>query len=229
MVAAKIDKKDLEQPDAFQEAFGKFLDFARENRQKLYVAVGVLTLVIVLGAGYLFYTASYEKDAAKLYFDARLKVMKADPMGTGAAGPVAARALSEVIEKYPSSDAAQDARYELGNLYFIVNEFDRSIQVYKAFIDSASKKDIRAVYARFGIGYGYEAKKEYDKSLESFNQVVDSKPGNVFEGLSYRNIARVYEEMNDNGKALDYYKKALEKTKDPSASSLLKRKLAQLG
>jgi len=229
MVAAKIDKKDLEQPDAFQEAFGKFLDFARENRQKLYVALGVLTLVIVLGAGYLFYSASYEKDAAKLYFDARLKAMKADPMGTGAAGPEALRALTEVIEKYPSSDAAQSARYELGNLYFIMNEFDRSIQVYKAFIDSASKKDIRIVYARFGIGYDYEAKKEYDKSLESFNQVVDSKPGNVFEGLSYRNIARVYEEMNDNGKALDYYKKALEKTKDPSASSLLKRKIAQLG
>ena len=229
MVAAKIDKKDLEQPDVFQEAFGKFLDFARENRQKLYVAVGVLALVIVLGAGYLFYTASYEKDAAKLYFDARLKVMKADPMETGAAGPMAARALSEVIEKYPSSDAAQDARYELGNLYFVMNEFDKSIQVYKAFIDSASKKDIRTVFARFGIGYDYEAKKEYDKALESFNQVVDSKPGNVFEGLSYRNIARIYEEMNDNGKALDYYKKALEKTKDPSASSLLKRKIAQLG
>jgi predicted negative regulator of RcsB-dependent stress response len=58
---------------------------------------------------------------------------------------------------------------------------------------------------------------------------VESKPGNVFEGLSYRNIARVYEEMNDRGKAMDYYKKALEKTKDPAASSLLKRKIAQLG
>ena len=35
--------------------------------------------------------------------------------------------------------------------------------------------------------------------------------------------------MNDRGKALDYYRKALEKTKDPAASSLLKRKIAQLG
>jgi tetratricopeptide (TPR) repeat protein len=229
MVAAKMDKKDLEQPDAFQEAFGKFLDFARENRQKLYVAVGALSLVIVLGAGYLFYSTSYEKDASKLYFDARLKIMRADPMGTGAAGPEVVRALSDVVEKYPSSDAAQSARYELGNLYFLVNEFDRSIQIYKSFIDSASKKDIRLVYARFGIGYDYEAKKEYDKALEAFNQVVESKPGNVFEGLSYRNIARVYEEMDDKGRALDYYKKALEKTNDPTASSLLKRKIAQLG
>jgi tetratricopeptide (TPR) repeat protein len=229
MAAAKMEKKDLDQPDAFQEAFGKFLDYARENRQKLYIAVGVLTLVIVLGAGYLFYSANYEKDAARLYFDARLKIMRADPMETGAVGPEVARVLSEVVDKYPSSDAAQSARYELGRLYFTIREYDTSIRVYKEFIDFASKKDIRLVYARFGIGYGYEAKKEYDKALEAFNQVVDSKPGNVFEGQSYRNIARVYEEMNENGKALDYYKKALEKTKDPTASSLLKRKIAQLG
>jgi tetratricopeptide (TPR) repeat protein len=229
MAAAKMEKKDLDQPDAFQEAFGKFLDYSRENRQKLYIAVGVLTLVIVLGAGYLFYSASYEKDAAKLYFDARLKIMRADPMETGAVGPEVVRVLSEVVDKYPSSDAAQSARYELGRLYFTIREYDTSIRVYKEFIDFASKKDIRLVYARFGIGYGYEAKKEYDKALEAFNQVVDSKPGNVFEGQSYRNIARVYEEMNENGKALDYYKKALEKTKDPTASSLLKRKIAQLG
>jgi tetratricopeptide (TPR) repeat protein len=229
MAAAKMEKKDLDQPDAFQEAFGKFLDYSRENRQKLYIAVGVLTLVIVLGAGYVFYSASYEKDAAKLYFDARLKIMRADPMETGAVGPEVVRVLSEVVDKYPSSDAAQSARYELGRLYFTIREYDTSIRVYKEFIDFASKKDIRLVYARFGIGYGYEAKKEYDKALEAFNQVVDSKPGNVFEGQSYRNIARVYEEMNENGKALDYYKKALEKTKDPTASSLLKRKIAQLG
>ncbi len=229
MVAAKMDKKDLEQPDAFQEAFGKFLDFVRDNRQKLYVAVGVFALVIVLGAGYFFYTASYEKDAARLYFDARLKIMRSDPMGTGAVMPDAIRTLSDVVEKYPSSDAAQSARYELGNLYYLVGDFDRSIQVYKEFIDKASKKDIRTVYARFGIGYACEAKKEYEKALEAFNQVADSKPGNVFEGLSYRNIARIYEEMNDSGKALDYYKKALEKTTDPAASSLLKRKIAQLG
>ena len=229
MVAAKMDKKDLEQPDVFQEAFGKFLDYARENRQKLYVAAGTLALVIVLGAGYFFYSAGYEKDAGKLYFDARLRAMRADPMGMGPGGPEVIRAFADVVEKYPSSDAAQGARYELGSLYYDAGDYDRSIQVYGAFIDNASKKDIRTIYARFGIGYACEAKKEYDRALDAFNRVVESNPGNVFEGLSYRNIARVYEEMSDRGKAMDYYKKALEKTKDPAASSLLKRKIAQLG
>jgi len=55
------------------------------------------------------------------------------------------------------------------------------------------------------------------------------QPGDVHEGIGYRNIARIHEEMNDRGKALEYYRKALEKTKDPSASMILKRKIAQLG
>jgi tetratricopeptide (TPR) repeat protein len=224
-----MDKKDLEQPDFLQEAFGRFLDYARENRQKLYAAAGAIALLIVLGSGYLFYSASYEKDAGKLFFDARLKAMKADPMGTGAAIPEAMKGLADVVEKYPSSDAAQAARYELGSLYFETGEYDRTIQVYTAFLEKASKKDLRTLYARFGIGYAYEAKREYDKALDTFSKVVESNPGNVFEGFGYRNMARVCEEMNDRGKATDYYKKALENTKDPAAASLLKRKIAQLG
>jgi tetratricopeptide (TPR) repeat protein len=229
MVSAKMDKKDLEQPDAFQELVEKVMAYARENRRKLYAAAGALSLVIILGAGYFFYSAHTESEAARLYFEARMKVLRADPMGTGLADPEAAKAFEGVVEKYPSSDAAQGARYELGNLYFTAGEFDRSIQVYRVFIDKASGKDIRTIYAWFGIGYAYEAKKEYDKALEAFTRVVASNPGNIHEGLSYRNMARVYEEMNDRGKALDYYRKALDKTKEPAASSLLKRKIAQLG
>ena len=229
MVAAKMDKRDLEQPDAFQEAMGKVMAYAAENRQKLYAAAGAIVLVIVLAGGYYFYSASQEKDAARLYFDARVMARKADPMGTGVAVPEIAKAFADVVDKYPSTDAAQSARYELGSLAFNAGDFDRSIQVYREFIDKAGSKDVRTIYAWFGIGYAHEAKKEYEKALEAFNRVASMNPGAVHEGLSYRNIARIHEEMNDRGKALEYYKKALEKTKDPSATTILKRKIAQLG
>jgi len=229
MVAAKLDKKDLEQPDAFQEAMGRVIAFAARNRRMLFAAGGAIVLAMVLGGGYFFYASSQESDAARLYFDARIRAMKADPMGTGTAGPEAVKALAEVVEKYPSTDAAQSARYELGSLYFSSGDYDRSIQVYRDFLDRAGAKDIRAIYAWFGIGYAHEAKKEYEKALEAFGRVASMNPGAVHEGISYRNIARIHEEMNDRGKALEYYRKALEKTKDPSASTILKRKIAQLG
>ena len=229
MVAAKMEKKDLEQPDAFQEAMGKVVAYAAQNRQKLYAAAGAIVLAIALAGGYFFYSASQERDAAGLYFDARIKAMRADPMGTGVAGPEIAKAFADVVDKYASTDAAQSARYELGSLYYNAGDFDRSIQIYREFIDKAGGRDIRALYAWFGIGYAHEAKKEYDKALEAFNRVASMNPGAVHEGISYRNIARVHEELNDRGKALEYYKKALEKTKDPAATTILKRKIAQLG
>jgi tetratricopeptide (TPR) repeat protein len=229
MAAAKMDKHDLEQPDAFQEAFGKVVDYVRENRQKLYLATGVATLAIVLIAGYVLYSAHTETEASKAYFDAKLKVMMADPMGTGFAAPEAVKALEQVVEKYPSTQAAQNARYELGNLYYNAGDYDRSMQTYRGFLDKAGGKDLRKIYAWLGVGYAHEAKKEYDKALEAFTKVVDAKPGNVHEGIGYRNIARIYEEMNDRDKALDYYRKALEKTKEPAAAAILKRKIAQLG
>ena len=229
MTAAKMDKRDLEQPDAFQEAFGKVVDYIRENRQKIYLAAGGVTLAIVLAAGYLLYSAHTETEASKAYFDAKLKVMMADPMGTGFAAPEAVKALEQVVEKYASTDASQNARYELANLYFNAGDYDRSMQTYRAFLDRADSKDLRKIYAWLGVGYAHEAKKEYDKALEAFTRVVDSKPGNVHEGIGYRNIARIYEEMNDRGKALDYYRKALEKTKEPASAAILKRKIAQLG
>jgi len=229
MVAAKLDKKDLEQPDAFQEAMGRVIAYAAQNRRRLYAAAGAIVLAIVLGGGYYVYSASQESDAAKLFFNARLRAMSADPMGTGAAGPEIVKALADVVERFPSTDAAQSARYELGSLYFKAGEYDRAIQVYREFLDRAGGKDIRAIYAWFGIGYAHEAKKEYEKALEAFNRVAAMQPGDVHEGIGYRNIARIHEEMNDRGKALEYYRKALEKTKDPSASTILKRKIAQLG
>ncbi|NPV03347.1 MAG: tetratricopeptide repeat protein [Syntrophaceae bacterium] len=227
MVASKLDKKDLEQPDAFQEAMGKLLDYAAQNRRKLYIAAGAIVLAIVLGGGYYFYSASQESEAARLHFDARMKAMRADAMGT--AGPEIVKALADVVDRFPSTDAAQNARYELGSLYYQAGDYDRSIQVYREFIDRAGSKDIRTIYAWFGIGYAHEAKKEYEKALEAFSRVPSMNPGAVHEGISYRNIARIHEAMNDRGKALDYYRKALEKTKDPAATTLIKRKIAQLG
>jgi len=229
MVAAKLDKKDLEQPDAFQEAMGRVIAYAAQNRRRLYAAAGAIVLAIVLGGGYYVYSASQESDAAKLFFNARLRAMSADPMGTGAAGPEIVKALADVVERFPSTDAAQSARYELGSHYFRTGEYDRAIQVYREFLDRAGGKDIRAIYAWFGIGYAHEAKKEYEKALEAFSRVPSMNPGAVHEGISYRNIARIHEAMNDRGKALDYYRKALEKTKDPAATTLIKRKITQLG
>ena len=46
--------------------------------------------------------------------------------------------------------------------------------------------------------------------------------------IGLRNIARAYEELNNKEKALEYYKKALEKTTEPGTTIFLKRKISTL-
>jgi len=49
-----------------------------------------------------------------------------------------------------------------------------------------------------------------------------------FESIAFRNLGRASEELNNKAKALEYYKKALEKTSEPSATIFIKRKISAL-
>jgi len=229
MSAAKPGKKDLEQPDVFFETVEKLSVYVRENRNRLFLAGGVLAIALIAAGGWFFYHSHNEREASRLHFEAKLRVMKADPMGAGTAAPEAIQAVRDVVDRYPSTEAAQSARYELGSLYYAAGDFDQCIGMYRAFLDRSGPKDVRTVFAWSGIGYAYESKREYDRALEAFQKILELNPGDFGEAMGYRNIARVYEELNQRDKALDAYKKALEKTSDPAASSLLKRKIAGLG
>jgi hypothetical protein len=46
--------------------------------------------------------------------------------------------------------------------------------------------------------------------------------------MGYRNIARIYELLNDKEKALENYKIALEKNNDPGMELFIKRKISSL-
>ena len=77
------------------------------------------------------------------------------------------------------------------------------------------------------LGYCYEAKKDLKVALEYFEKA--QKSDNVgFESIGFRNIARIYEQLNDKKNALENYKNALQKTTDPSMTIFIKRKISSL-
>ncbi|HBL53431.1 MAG TPA: hypothetical protein DDZ34_05235, partial [Syntrophaceae bacterium] len=73
----------------------------------------------------------------------------------------------------------------------------------------------------------YEVKKDFKESLKYFEQAQKAYHTG-FEMMGLRNVARAYEALNDKEKALEYYKKALEKTTEPAASIFIKRKISSL-
>lgn len=226
-MAAKLSKKELKSPDAFQTTFEKIGDYVSENRARVMIIGIALICAVGIAAGIYFYWSYYSGSALKLYASAQGNISKSGENKESADLNVGI--YKELIDKYPHSWSARLAYYHLGNIYYNNGEIDKAIHSYEKFIaKTGTDKTGVKFLALTSLGYAYEAKKDYKDALKYFEEAQNAY-NTGFEMIGFRNIARAYEELNNKEKALEYYKKALEKTTDSAASIFLKRKISALG
>ncbi|MEN6317229.1 MAG: tetratricopeptide repeat protein [Syntrophaceae bacterium] len=226
-MAKKITKKDIEKPDAFQSALSRYTAYVSENKQKIYLVSGVLTLIVIIACAWYLYRMNYEKNAQKLYSTAHLATMQIVMQGSNP-DQNTLKMFSDVISQYPGSKAAMMAHFQIGNISYNLGDIDASLKAYEEFLKAAPESEDLKTLAYTGMGYCYEAKSDLKNALDSFEKAAAVKSVGSFESITYRNIARIYEEMKNMEKALEYYQKALNKTKDPSMELLLKRKISTI-
>jgi tetratricopeptide (TPR) repeat protein len=226
-MAAKLSKKELKSPDAFQTTFEKVGDYVSENRTRVTIIGIALICAVAIASGIYFYWSYYSGSALKLYATAQGNILKSGENKESIDENIAI--FKELIDKYPQSWSARIAYYHLGNIYYNRGEIDKAIHSYEKFISKTGtdKTGIKFL-ALTSLGYAYEAKKDFKDALKYFEE-AQNVYNTGFEMIGLRNIARAYEELNNNEKALEYYKKALDKTTDSAASIFLKRKIATLG
>jgi len=225
-MTAKLSKKELEGPDAFQSSIERLTFYFMENKARVYVIVTAICLAIVIAIATYFYWSSYQTSALGLYTKAQDNLIRnpEQPQTAKDSIPI----FKELIDKYPHSWSAKIAWYNLGNIYYNQGDIDNAIASYKSYLSSttADNAGIRFL-AMTSLGYCYESKKDFKAALSYFEQAQKSN-NSGFEAIGYRNIARIYEQINDKKKALENYSSALQKTTDPSMTLFLKRKIASL-
>lgn len=225
-MSAKLSKKELEGPDAFQSGIERFTDYIEENKTRFYVIVTAIVLAVVIAVGIYFYWNNYQTSAIELYAKAEDNLIRNNekPEATKDILPM----FKEIINKYPHSWSAKMARYHMGNIYYNIGDIDNAITSYKDYISATTADNAGIRFLTLtSLGYCYETKKDFKTALSYFEQA--QKTNNTgFEAIGYRNIARAYEEMNDTKKALENYQIALQKTIDPAMALFIKRKIASL-
>lgn len=226
-MAAKLSKKELMGPDAFQSTMENLKDYIEENKTRFYVIVLAIILAILIAVGIYFYWSNYQSSALRLYAKAQDNLTKNKEKPDVAKNSIPI--FKELVDKYPYSWSAKTALYNLGNIYYEQGDIDNAIKSYKSYLSvtSSDNAGIRFM-ALTSLGYCYESKKDYKSALDYFQQAQKSN-NTGFEAIGYRNIARIYEQINDKKKALENYQSALQKTTDPSMSIFIKRKIASLG
>ncbi|MEN6620257.1 MAG: tetratricopeptide repeat protein [Smithella sp.] len=221
-----MSKKELEGPDFFQSGIEKFTDYVAENKSRVYIIAASMSLAIIISLSIYFYWNNYQTSATRLYARAQ------DNFVINADKPEAIKEsislFKQLIDKYPHSWSAKTANYNLGNIYYNQGDIDNAIASYKKYVSGTGTDDSGIKFmALTSLGYCYETRKDFKSALNYFEQA--QKSNNGFEAIGYRNIARIYEQMNDKKKALESYQSALQKTTDPSMILFLKRKIASLG
>ncbi|MDD5724368.1 MAG: tetratricopeptide repeat protein [Syntrophales bacterium] len=229
-MADKMTKKELEQPDEFHTIGWHALQYVLEHRSKLYAAGAVVLLIIILSGGWYFYRSSYENKAQSLYSEAYAAYSVPDISEEERRGAYlkAVEIYEGLVKKYPSSHAATLSFYNMGNLYFNIDNTEKSITAYKTFLKRSGNNDILIALAYHGLGYCYEGTNDYDNALKSFETSNNRVQGTRFEYINYANIARIYEKMARQKEALEFYRKAAGKISDPLMELLIKKKIAAL-
>ncbi len=225
-MAIKVTKKELKEPDFLHVELGKLVQLFLKHRTKIYILLLVCLLGAAVAAGWRLYKLHYEKSAQKVYSQFETLSLKSN--NTQSENATLIDGFRNVASKYPRSQAALYSYYQLGNLYLNTEQLDLAIRAYDEFLKRASYNNYLKVLACTGKGYCYEIKKNFKKALLSFESALKIPDGDILQGQIYRDMARIYEEMSDQKNALEYYRKALEKTADPIMGSIIKRKIAAM-
>jgi len=226
-MAAKLSKKELRDPDFFQASIQKFTDYFYENTTRFYSILATSILAIVIAVGIYLYWNDYQTNATKIYAKAQTSMLR-NRQNTEGISSDTMIIFKELIDKYPHSWSARMAYYHMGNIYYNSGELDNAIASYKKFLSSVRSDDAGIKFlALTSLGYCFEAKKDFKLALDYFEQAQKSN-NTGFEAIGFRNIARIYEQLNDKKKALENYQNALKMAIDPSMALFIKHKISSL-
>ena len=182
-MSEKIDRKQLKQPDEFQQVAGKGMEWVAAHQKKVAVAVGAVVLAVVLAWGLSVYRTSREAKAGGDLSQAL--DLESRPIGTEAQpgqdsfptkeerSKAALAALDKVRADHGGTTAAQTALAELGFLKLKSGDAAGAQKDLTDFLSGAGRDHPLRVFAQESLGYADEAQGKLDDARSAFEKLRD--------------------------------------------------------
>lgn len=113
--------------------------------------------------------------------------------------------LEDLISKYPKSEYTDDALYEMGRAYLMMENNTKAIETYNRLLDNQPTSDL-ARKAALETGMIYFNVKEYDKAITAYKKVISTYPGTEESFTALESLETVYIDTNDVPAYLAYTK-----------------------
>ncbi|NWF87903.1 MAG: outer membrane protein assembly factor BamD, partial [Ignavibacteriaceae bacterium] len=143
--------------------------------------------------------------------------------------------LQRLIELYPSHELVPEAQFTIGDYYYNKKDYTKALVEYKTFIDKFPDhykteearsfiKELSQIdaFKEYQIAIVSFDKKDYKKAIIELGKIVENYPGTEIAMACEANIASSYEQLGDTKKAIELYKKIIEKYKEnPSGAGVV--------
>ncbi|MBN8585733.1 MAG: tetratricopeptide repeat protein [Ignavibacteria bacterium] len=179
-----------------------------ENKKKVYIGVGVLLALVVVGFLY-FSNKKAKNEEAEVKLSAVISLYEQGKYPEAINGDPAANitGLNQIVNDYGSTESGETAKLYLGNCYFNVKDYDNAL---KQFDNYGGDNDIVKASCISGMGAVYEAKGDLKKAGEYFEKAASVNKGVVINQENLFYAIRSYTNAGDKENAKRVFAKLKE-------------------
>ena len=157
-----------------------------EEKWQYYVIGLVLVVVVVWAIGWHFGRQSARDiEAAEALSRAMVTYQSGD-------NQVATLELSQIVDNYASSSAAEQATYLLGNLSLTTRSYEEAIRFYQAYLGNFGGDQVNRAAAYAGIAAAYEDQAQHAEAAENFGKAAAEDPKGPLVADYYYGALRNY-------------------------------------
>jgi TolA-binding protein len=222
-IKKKLTRKQfLKQEDEFVSTSAKAILWLKENYNKLILGLifVVILLIVVFSVRYrsksITEKSSRNLDMAKNVYYSPVRPPQ-DPsspqaqqafISTEQKYQKALQLFQDLVELYPRSQAAEEARFFIPNCSYFLGKYDDAMKGFKEYMDRYPD-GIFVQQAKIGIGFIHEAKGEYAKAIEIFQQMLTENPDYALRDALYMRLGHAYEQTGSTDKAKEAYQNVI--------------------
>lgn len=215
--AKKITRKELRQPDEFVFFARRALTLLQSHeRFALFsglFAGGMLLFIL----GWQWYWA-FTSARASHEFQQALSTYRAS------AYQRAADQFSQVASHWPRTTSGRLASLYLGHCYVQQRSYAKAIEVYRDFLDKASKDEYLYQLALLSLAQASEREDSNTEALSFYSQAASLS--GLFTGEALLGQARLYEKLDDSAKAVEAYQEFLSRYPESPLGAMIEAKAA---
>lgn len=219
-------KQLLKEPDEFITTTGRIIAWGRQYTRQVTYAAGVFLILLVIIAGFRYFSNRAENKAFLLLDQAvsKYETQKAESDAL-VAYEDAREDFEYIIRKYDNTEGGKLATVVFAGISYDSGDAERAIQLYEAALTYFKGDTTYQNILWSGLGYSYEKKQDARMAVSCFEKIAAGNDP-VVKDVALFNMGRLYNELGDTVKSKQAYERLVAEHTDSIYYRLAVEKIA---